>query len=52
MPHDAEDASVFTLEYPDAEVVIGVVCAVGADYTKSASSLSERSPLSDTERTY
>lgn len=34
MPHDPEDASVFTLEYPDAEVVIGIVCAVGADYTK------------------
>jgi hypothetical protein len=34
MPHDLEDASVFTLEYPDAEVVIGIVCAVGADYTK------------------
>jgi hypothetical protein len=29
-----EDASIFTLEYPDAEVVIGVVCAVGADYRK------------------
>jgi len=34
MPNDAEDASVFTLEYPDAEVVIGIVCAVGADYSK------------------
>jgi deoxycytidylate deaminase len=34
MPHDAEDAPVFTLEYPYAEVVIGIVCAGGADYTK------------------
>lgn len=34
MPNDTEDASVFTLEYPDAEVVIGIVCAVGAEYTK------------------
>ena len=34
MSHDQEDAAVFTLEYPDAEIVIGIVCAVGADYTK------------------
>ncbi|HUQ92926.1 MAG TPA: anti-phage dCTP deaminase [Bryobacteraceae bacterium] len=34
MSYDPDDAEVFTLEYPDAEVVIGIVCAVGADYTK------------------
>jgi len=34
MSNEPEDGSVFTLEYPDAEVVIGVVCAVGADYSK------------------
>lgn len=29
-------SSDFTLEYPEAEIVIGIVCAVGADYNKIA----------------
>lgn len=34
MPGQSDGATDFTLDYPDAEVVIGITCAVGADYSK------------------
>jgi deoxycytidylate deaminase len=36
MAEEAASSPDFTLEYPEAEIVIGVVCAVGADYNKIA----------------
>jgi deoxycytidylate deaminase len=34
MSDTSDSATNFTLDYPDAEVVIGITCAVGADYSK------------------
>lgn len=36
MPEKAAPPPDFTLEYPEAEIVIGIVCAVGADYNRIA----------------
>ena len=34
MDEESAPSSDFTLEYPDAEIVIGIVCAVGTDYSR------------------
>ena len=44
MPDEREDGSRFILDYPDAELVIGMVCAVGADYSKVSDYLQKTLP--------
>ncbi len=34
MPEKQEANSRLILEYPDAEIVFGIVCAVGTDYNR------------------
>jgi hypothetical protein len=44
MPELLEANSRLILEYPDAEIILGVVCAVGTDYSKVYSYLEEIIP--------
>jgi deoxycytidylate deaminase len=44
MPQEPDEAAPFTLEYPDAEIVLGIVCAVGVDYSKISDYLVQALP--------
>ncbi len=45
MAGESAQSSDFTLGYPDAEIVIGIVCAVGADYNKISEFLVRTLPV-------